>query len=266
VYHLRHLFREVPVNRELQLSLSTLFLILFLCGATAVSQQREYDFIISGAQIVDGTGAPWVAGDIAISGDRIAAFGDLGKASAKKRVNGAGLVVSPGFIDVQGQSEFNILVDSRAASKITQGVTTEITGEGTSIAPVNDRLRKDNEELAKRFGVTLDWYSLDDYFKHFERTRSAINLGTFVGAGGVRNYVMGSMNRRASTEELEQMRQLVAQAMRDGAFGISTALEYVPDIFASTDEIVELAKVARQSGGAVFHTPALGDRRDLYFP
>jgi len=227
-------------------------LIFLLLPTFAAAQRPDYDFIISGAHIVDGTGAPWVAGDIAIAGDRIVAIGDLSKASARKRLDVKGLVVSPGFIDVQGQSEFNVLVDNRAASKITQGVTTEITGEGSSIAPVNDRMKKENEEVAKKYGVTVDWSTLDEYFKHFERTKSAINLGTFVGAGGVRNYVMGTVNRPASPTELEQMRQLVAQAMQDGAMGISTALEYVPDTFASTDEIVELAKVARQYGGVYF--------------
>ena len=188
-------------------------------------------------------------------------MGDLSKASAAKRVNATGLVVSPGFIDLQGQSEFYILVDNRAASKITQGVTTEITGEGSSIAPVNDRLRKDMEDVAKKYNVSLDWYSLADYFKHFERTKSAINLGTFVGAGGLRNYVMGSDNRPPTPAELDQMRQLVAQAMQQGAFGLSSALQYVPDTFASTDEIVELAKVARKFGGVYFtHQRSEGDQ------
>src|SRR5258708_14624939 len=191
--------------------------ILLLLPSFVAAQRPEYDFIISGAHIVDGTGAPWVAGDIAIAGDRIVAIGDLSKASARKRLNAKGLVVSPGFIDVQGQSEFNVLVDNRAASKITQGVTTEITGEGSSIAPLNDRLKKENEEVAQKYAVTQRWPTLDEYFKHFERTKSAINLGTFVGAGGVRNYVMGTVNRPASPAELEQMRQLVAQAMQDGA-------------------------------------------------
>jgi len=227
-------------------------LILLILPALAEAQRSEYDFIISGAHVVDGTGAPWVAEDIAIAGDRIVAIGDLSKAPAQKRVDAKGLVVSPGFIDVQGQSEFNVLVDNRAASKITQGITTEITGEGGSIAPVNHRMKKEYEELANKYGVTVDWSTLDEYFTHFERTKSAINLGTFVGAGGVRNYVMGTVNRPASPAELEQMRQLVAQAMQDGAMGVSTALEYVPDTFASTDEIVELAKVARQYGGVYF--------------
>jgi N-acyl-D-amino-acid deacylase len=227
-------------------------LIVLLFSTFAAAQNQDYDFIISGAHVVDGTGAPWVEEDIAIAGDRIVAIGDLSKASARKRLDAKGLVVSPGFIDVQGQSEFNVLVDNRAASKITQGVTTEITGEGSSIAPVNDRMKKEGEEVAAKYGVTLDWSTLDEYFKHFERTKSTINLGTFVGAGGIRNYVMGTVNRPASPADLEQMRRLVAQAMRDGAMGISTALEYVPDTFASTDEIVELAKVARQYGGVYF--------------
>jgi len=238
--------------KKLSLVLSATVLVLLLFAGFNFAQHPRYDFILSGARIVDGTGAPWVVGDIGIVGDRIAAMGDLSQASASKRLNAAGLVASPGFIDVQGQSEFSVLVDGRAASKITQGVTTEITGEGASIAPVNDRLRKDSEDVAKKYGVAQDWYSLADYFRHFERTKSAINLGTFVGAGGVRDYVMGSVNRPATPQEIEQMRQLVAQAMKDGAFGISTALQYVPDTFASTDEIVALAKVARESGGVYF--------------
>ena len=230
---------------------------LLLLAELTAAQHSDFDFVISGGRIVDGTGAPWFAGDLGVSGDHIAAIGDLGKASAGKRIDATGLLVSPGFIDVQGQSEFNLLIDNRAASKITQGVTTEITGEGTSIAPLNDRLRKQpdfyaNDELAKKYGVTLDWSSLSEDFQHFERNKSAINLGTFVGAGGLRNYVMGSVNRPASAADLEQMRQLVAEAMKDGAFGVSTALEYVPDTFASTDEIVELARVARKYGGVYF--------------
>ncbi|MGB9434711.1 MAG: D-aminoacylase [Candidatus Acidiferrum sp.] len=227
------------------------FLLLFFAGPN-FAQHPRYDFVISGAHIVDGTGAPWFAADIGIVGDRIVAIGDLSKEPASKRLNASGLIVSPGFIDLQGQSEFNILVDNRAASKITQGVTTEITGEGSSIAPVNDRLRKEMEDSARKYGVALDWSSLADYFRHFERTKSAINLGTFVGAGGIRDYVMGSDDRPATPAELDQMRHLVAQAMQQGAFGLSSALQYVPGTFSSTEELVELARVARQYGGVYF--------------
>ena len=236
------------------------FIAVFLAAGVSHAQQRQYDFVISGGRIVDGTGAPWFVGDIGIVGDRIAAIGDLHEATAAKRIDAAGLVVSPGFIDVQGQSEFNVLVDNRAASKVTQGVTTEITGEGTSIAPVTDRMLEDLEDGAKKYGVALDWHSLDEYLRRYDRAKPAMNLGTFVGAGGVRTYVMGKDNRPATAAELEQMRQVVAQAMQQGAFGLSTALQYVPDRFASTDEIVELAKVARRYGGVYFtHQRSEGD-------
>jgi N-acyl-D-amino-acid deacylase len=232
-----------------------------LTGAASSGQKRDYDFVLSGARVIDGTGAPWTYGDIGIVGDRIAAIGDLHDATAKKRISVGGLVASPGFIDVQGQSEFNLLVDNRAASKITQGVTTEITGEGTSIAPLNDRLVEDLKDDAKKYGATLDWRSLDEYLQRFEHAQPAINLGTFVGAGGIRTYVVGKDNRPATPTELEQMRGLVAQAMEQGAFGVSSALEYVPDTFASTDELVELAKVARKYGGVYFtHQRSEADR------
>ena len=227
-----------------------LFLVPWVPASEA--QTKPYDFIISGAHVVDGTGTPWFTADIGISGDRIAAIGDLHDAAAKERIDASGLVASPGFIDVQGQSEFNLLVDGRAASKITQGVTTEITGEGTSIAPLNDRLVADFRDSARKYGVALDWRSMDDYLRRLDRARPAINLGTFVGAGGIRTYVIGKQNRPATPAELNQMRQLVATAMEQGAFGLSSALQYVPDSFASTDELIQLATVARDYGGVYF--------------
>jgi len=249
------------MTRKLSRLYSIVLFGLLFVACNGYAQPTEYDFVIAGARVVDGTGAPWFVGDIGIIGDRIAAIGDLHAAATKKRLDAAGLVAAPGFIDVQGQSEFSVLVDNRAASKITQGVTTEITGEGTSIAPVNERMLKNLQDQAKKYGVALDWRSLDEYFQHFERVRPAINLGTFVGAGGVRNYVVGEDNRPATPAELDQMRQLVAQAMEQGAFGLSTALQYVPDVYASTDEIVELAKVARRYGGVYFtHQRSEGDR------
>lgn len=210
-----------------------------------------YDIVIGNGRIVDGTGAPWFRADVGIRGDRIAGIGDLHAANAKQRIDATNLVVAPGFIDMLGQSEFNILVDTRAASKILQGVTTEITGEGTSIAPLNDRLA---DELfsgqARHYGITLDWRSLSDYFTRLEqRDRPAINLGTFVGAGGIRNYVIGETDRAATPAELAEMKRLVAAAMEQGALGLSSSLQYMPDRFATTDELVELAKVAAGYGG-----------------
>lgn len=198
---------------------------------------------------MDGTGAPWFAGDIGIRGDTIVAVGRLGDARAVRRIDAAGLVVAPGFIDLLGQSEFNVLVDPRAASKITQGVTTEITGEGTSIAPANDRMVKDRAPSYEHFGITHDWRTLAEYFARLEKNPPAINVGTFVGAGGIRDFVIGQEERAATPDELEAMKKLVAEAMEQGALGLSTSLQYVPDRFASTDEVVELAKVAARYGG-----------------
>jgi N-acyl-D-amino-acid deacylase len=250
----------MSMSTKRQLSSFITVVALICAAAMSHAQQVSYDFVITGARIVDGTGAPWFVGDIGIVGNRIAVIGDLHNATSKKRIDASGLVASPGFIDIQGQSEFNLLIDNRAASKITQGVTTELTGEGTSIAPINDRLLADLEPGATKYGVTVDWRSLDEYFRHLERARPAINLGTFVGAGGLREYAIGKDNRPATPAELEEMRQLVAQAMEQGAFGLSSALQYVPDVYASTDEIVELAKVARKYGGVYFtHQRSEGD-------
>ena len=218
--------------------------------ATAAQQPATaYDVIVANGRVVDGTGAPWMRADIAIKGDRIAAIGTLGAAQAGTRIDASNLVVAPGFIDLLGQSEFNVLVDNRAASKITQGITTEITGEGGSIAPVNDRMIADAKAAYEHFGVTHDWHTLDEYFARLQRTKSAINVGTFVGSGGIRDYVIGKEDRAATAAELDQMRQLVARAMEDGALGVSSSLQYVPNRFASTDELVELAKVAGRYGG-----------------
>jgi len=224
-----------------------------LAIVTAAQQPRRFDVLLINGRIVDGTGAPWFRGDVGIVGDRITAIGALKEAPAATTIDAAGLVVAPGFIDLLGQSEFNVLVDGRAASKLLQGVTTEITGEGSSIAPVNDRMIGEATPSATHFGIVIDWRTLGDYLRRLDmRSRPAINVGTFVGAGSIRNYVIGKDDRPATAAELERMKQLVAEAMQEGALGLSTSLQYVPDRFASIDEIVELAKVAAHHGGVYF--------------
>ncbi|MFN8061306.1 MAG: hypothetical protein U0Q12_19250, partial [Vicinamibacterales bacterium] len=218
-------------------------------AAGAQAPPGAFDLVLEGGRIVDGTGAPWFVADVGITGDSVAAIGRLKEAPATRRINASGLVVAPGFIDLLGQSEFNVLVDSRVPSKIMQGITTEITGESSSIAPLNDRLIEKRMPSATHFGVTIDWRTLDEYFARFARGGSAINLGTFVGSGGLRSYVVGDDDRPATAAELEQMKTLVAQAMEEGALGVSSSLQYVPNRFSSTDELVELAKVAARYGG-----------------
>ena len=227
-------------------------LVIVAVGAHGQGGQssRTYDVVLAGGRIVDGTGAPWYYADVALAGDRIAAIGQLGNAPATVRVDATGLVVAPGFIDMLGQSEFNVLVDGRAASKIMMGVTTEITGEGSAIAPLNDRMAAAGRAPWDHFKLTQDFRTLAEYFTRLEtRSKTTINIGTFVGAGGVRDYVMGRENRAATAAELEQMTALVGQAMEQGALGLSTSLQYVPDRFASTEELIALAKEARRHGG-----------------
>jgi dihydroorotase/N-acyl-D-amino-acid deacylase len=237
--------------------------IAFLVSGPTGAPASRFDLIFAGGRVVDGTGAPWFRADVGITGDRLAAVGDLSRAAAKRRIDATRLVVAPGFIDVLGQSEYNVLVDNRAASKITQGITTEITGEGSSIAPLNARMIADRKEIYDHYGVTPDWTALAGYWKAFERARPAINLGTFVGAGGVRDLVIGKEDRRATSDDLAAMEAAVARAMEEGAFGLSTSLAYVPDRFASTEEIIALAKVAARYGGTyITHQRDEGDRID----
>jgi dihydroorotase/N-acyl-D-amino-acid deacylase len=212
-------------------------------------QTPQYDLVIRNGRIVDGTGRAGYVADVAIKNDRIVKIGKLSQAAATRTIDAQGLVVAPGFIDMLGQSETYLLIDPRAMSKVMMGVTTEITGEGESIAPINERQIKEQEDFLRRFSLAIDWRTLGDYFARLDKQGSGVNLGTFVGATQVREYVIGYDDRPPTPQELEQMKKLVADAMRDGALGLSTSLQYVPARFAKTDELIELAKVARQYGG-----------------
>ena len=209
------------------------------------------DLLFTGGRVVDGTGAPWFRGDVCVRAGRIAEVAaDLSAREAVRRIDATGLIVAPGFIDMLGQSEYLALVDGRAASKITQGITTEITGEGDSIAPLDARMIADGRATYEHYGVTPAWTTLEGYFREFERRGAAINLGTFVGAGGVRDLVVGQDDRQATPAELDAMRAAVALAMEQGALGLSSSLIYVPGRFAPTEELIELAKVAARHGGS----------------
>ena len=213
------------------------------------AQDREFDVVIRNGHIIDGTGSPWYAGDIAIRDGRIAMIGNLSRAHAKQEIDAAGRVVAPGFIDMLGQSEITMLVDPPVPSKIFQGITTEITGEGDSIAPQTDATLKDAHTEYQHYGITPDWRTFTQYFARLQKQGMGINLGTYVGATQVRRYVVGDGDRAATPQELEKMKDLVAESMREGAMGLSSALQYPPAPYASTDELIALARVSAQYGG-----------------
>lgn len=227
----------------------SVFLCVYLWLLLFMPQSPQFDLLIKNGRIVDGSGRAAYVADLAIKGDRIVSIGNLSQATATRTIDAQGLVVAPGFIDMLGQSETYLLIDPRANSKLMMGVTTEITGEGESIAPINERQIEEQEAFLKRYSLKIDWRTLDEYFKRLEKQGSGVNLGTFVGATQVREYVIGFDDRPPTPPELDQMKKLVADAMRDGALGLSTSLQYVPARFAETNELVELAKVARQYGG-----------------
>ena len=227
-----------------------LAVVMFAITVAPLNAQVDvYDIIIMNGRIVDGSGNPWFYGDVAIRGDRIIKVGHIGAARARRRINAQGMVVAPGFIDMLGQSELNLLIDSRAESKVFQGITTEVTGEGGSIAPLNDYILKELDPTLKHFKVTVDFRTLGQYFARLERTPAAINLATYVGATQVRQYVLHDENRPPTPAELAEMKKLVAQAMEEGAVGLSTSLVYAPAFYARTEELIELAKVAARYGG-----------------
>ncbi|WP_077514161.1 D-aminoacylase [Rhodanobacter sp. B05] len=233
------------------LRLACLLLCLgpLLARAAPPPANAGYDLIIRNGHIIDGTGSPWYAADLAIKDGRIAAIGQLAEAHAKRSIDAHGMVVAPGFIDMLGQSEFTVLVDPRLPSKIYQGITTEITGEGESIAPLDDAILKAMRPGLDHYHLKADWRTFDGYFARLRKQGIGINMGTYIGATTVREMVIGYDNRAPNADELRRMQALVADGMRQGAMGLSTALQYAPAPYASTDELIALAKTAARYGG-----------------
>ena len=223
--------------------------LLLLAASVRPAGAASYDLIIRNGHVIDGTGSPWYSADIGVKDGRIAAVGRLKDEGATRSIDAHGLVVAPGFIDMLGQSELTLLVDPRAPSKIFQGITTEITGEGESVAPLNELMLKENASTYARYGLRVDWHDLAEYFARLEKQGIGINFATYIGATSVREMVIGYSNRTPSTDELRKMQDLVEQGMRQGAVGVSSALEYPPAPYASTAELIALARAAARFGG-----------------
>jgi N-acyl-D-amino-acid deacylase len=224
-------------------------LIALGCASSAWPAPQPFDLVITNGHIIDGTGSPWYSGDIGIREGKIAAIGNLSAAPRTRTIDAGGKVVAPGFVDMLGQSDLTILVDPRLPSKIYQGITTEITGEGGSAAPLNDAIIQADRAAYDHYHITPDWRTLREYFARLEKQGMGINLASYVGATQVRRMVLGDDDKQPTPEQLDQMKALVRGGMRDGAIGLSTALEYAPAPYAKTEELIALAGEASQSGG-----------------
>jgi N-acyl-D-amino-acid deacylase len=226
-----------------------IFLLTSIQVSWAQASNQSFDLVIVNGHIIDGTGSPWYSGDVGIRGGKIAAIGNLSDAQRARTIDAHDKVVAPGFIDMLGQSELTILVNPSLPSKIFQGITTEITGEGGSIAPLNDTIVKFDRRGFEQYHITPDWRTFQQYFARLEKQGMGINLASFVGATQVRRMVLGDDDKQPTPAQLDQMRELVRQAMREGAVGVSTSLEYAPAPYAKTDELIALASEASKFGG-----------------
>ncbi len=220
-----------------------------LCSVACAQVAPPYALVIRNGHILDGTGSPWYAADIAIQDGHIVKIGRFATTAGQKTIDAHGLTVAPGFIDMLGQSELTILVNPHLPSKIYQGITTEITGEGNSIAPTNDRMLSEDKPTFDHYQVTPDWRTLGQYFQRLETQGMGINLATYVGATSVRRMVLGNEDRAPNAEELARMQALVLDAMHQGAMGLSTSLQYAPAPYAKTAELIALATTAASAGG-----------------
>jgi N-acyl-D-amino-acid deacylase len=230
-------------------NLALLIALFFAVTLSPAESAQTFDLVITNGHIIDGTGSPWYSGDLGIRDGKIAAIGNLTAAPRTRTIDAAGKVVAPGFIDLLGQSELSILVDPRLPSKIFQGITTEITGEGGSAAPLNDAIIQTDRPGYDRYHITPDWRTFRQYFARLEKQGMGINLASYVGATQVRRMVLGDDNKQPTPDQLEQMKALVREAMRDGAVGVSTALQYTPAPYAKTEELIALAAEGGKFGG-----------------
>jgi len=226
-----------------------ILLIGTLIIIAACTSAPDYDLIISNGKIYDGSGNPPIDADVAVSADTIAAIGDLANATAKQRIDVNGHAVAPGFINMLSWANVSLIEDGRSQGDIRQGVTLEVLGEGSSMGPLTDSMKVEMKERQNDIKYEIEWTTLGEYLQYLEDKGISTNVASFVGNGTLRRYVIGYDNREATDEEIEQMRDLVRQAMKEGAVGISSSLLYAPSGSANTEELIELAKVAAEYNG-----------------
>src|SRR2546430_501011 len=235
--------------------------LLLVSAVPAVELPEKFDVVIKNGTVYDGTGSEGRKADVAIRGDRIVGVGDFQNSSATNVIDAHNLAVAPGFINMLSWSTQSLIQDGRSQSEIRQGVTTEIMGEGESMGPVNDRVRehKIRQQTDIKYGIT--WNTLAEYLQYLEKRGVSCNVASFIGATTIREYVIGFEDKPPTSEQLEQMRQLVRKEMEAGALGIGTSLIYPPAFYAKTEELIELCKVAAQyQGKYISHMRSEGNR------
>lgn len=239
------------------------WLLAFICllSLSCAERQPQYDLLIINGLIVDGSGNAPVTGSIAVNGDTITAVGSLGTTTARQVVDANGLAVSPGFINMLSWSTESLLVDPRSQSEIRQGVTLEVMGEGSSMGPLTDAVKKEMRDQQGDLKYDITWTTLGEYLEGLEKKGVAPNVASFVGATSVRVHEVGYADREPSAEELARMKDLVRAAMREGALGVGSSLIYAPAFYAKTPELIELCKAAAEFGGSyISHLRSEGGR------
>ncbi|HEY4596222.1 MAG TPA: D-aminoacylase, partial [Thermoanaerobaculia bacterium] len=233
-------------------------------GPALAASPKAYDLILRGGTIYDGSGSKPFVGDVAVNGDRIVAvgaMGDLGKARGKREVDARGLAVSPGFVNMLSWATESLLVDGRAQSDLRQGVTLEVMGEGNSMGPLNDAMKKEGVEQQGDIKYPITWTTLGEYLDQVVAKGIAPNVASFVGATTVRVHEIGYADRPPTADELARMRKLVDHAMEEGAMGVGSSLIYAPAFYAKTDELVALCEEAAKYGGMyISHMRSEGGR------
>lgn len=242
-------------------NLTSLICLVIIINLFSCEQKPDYDIIIRGGTLYDGSGEPAFITDVGISGDRITAMGDLGQSTAIKEIDATGLAVTPGFINMLSWATESLIEDGRSLGDIKQGVTLEVFGEGWSMGPLNETMKKEEVESQGDIKFDISWTSLNEYLDYLVQKGISTNIASFVGATTVRIHELGYENRHPTTEELENMKALVRQAMEEGALGIGSSLIYAPAFYAGTDELIELCKVAAEYDGMyISHMRSEGDR------
>ena len=225
------------------------FYLLSFFSLVACSNPSSYDLIIRGGAIYNGSGESPITADIVVNGDSIVGIGDYSGANGRTVIDATGLAVAPGFINMLSWANVSLLEDGRSQSDIQQGVTLEVMGEGSSMGPITEEMRKESLEGQTDIKYDIPWTTLGEYLQHLQDKGVATNVASFVGNGTLRRYVIGYENRKATSEEIAQMQGLVRQAMEEGAVGISSSLLYAPSGYADTEELIALSQVASEYNG-----------------